>query len=123
MYESMAETVERYRDQHYSALTAEQRAALDTALQRLYDTHDRFTAIAIRNTLDALGDQLREITTITSRAAESLKHLKTAERIIKIVAAAAELAEAITAANYGAIPDAIATAASALHPANGEPGH
>jgi len=114
LFEGIAESVENYRDQNYSALGPKGRAALDSVLQHLYDLHDRFTGIAIQRTLEFAQEQVDQIIDVTKRAETALKHLRTTQKIIQIASSIAELGEAITTADYGAIPEAIKSASDAL---------
>ena len=107
LFSQMAETVDAYRTQHFSDLSLQDRVRLEGEIQQLEDIHDRFEAIAIEDTLQAIESELNQIESVTVQASNSLKHLKTVQEIITVVSAAAELGADITAGDYGDIPQAI----------------
>jgi len=113
-FQRMSEAVDDFRQQHFDALTADQRARLEQFVQRLDDIHDQLTGLAIDKTLDALRGDLDRIASVTTQAQQALKHLNTVAEIVKIVSAAAELGQAIATADYGAIPQAIEDIVQAL---------
>lgn len=110
--------MDTYIEDHLAELTPGQLDFLNGVIRQLDDTHDRFIAMAIQETLDALKDDLGEIAGITQRAAQALKHLNKIAEITKIAAAIAALGAAITTADYGAIPSALTDLSDAL-PTNG----
>lgn len=114
LFSQMSETVDAYRTQHFTQLTPEERDRLEQLIQQLDDIHDGFTAIAIQDTLNAIRDDLNQITTVTTEAQQSLHHLNTVAHVLKVVSAAAELGSAIITADYGAIPQAIKDLAQAI---------
>ncbi len=107
LFSQMSETVDAYRTQAFAQLTPEERNQLEDGIQQLDDIHDAFTAIAIEDTLNSIEGDLDQITTVTTQAQQSLRHLNTVAQIVKVVSAASELGEAIVTADYGAIPQAI----------------
>lgn len=113
-FASMSRTVDAYIRDHLAELRPDQLDFLNDVIRQLDDTHDRFIAMAIQQTLDALKDDLSEIAAVTGRAEQALKHLKTVEDITKILGALAELCADITTADYGAIPSALTDLADAL---------
>lgn len=117
-FAGMSRAVDAYITDHLAELTPSQFDFLDSVIRQLDDTHDRFIAMAIQQTLDALKDDLSEIAAITTRAEQALKHLNTVAEITKIAAAVAELGADITTGDYGAIPSALTNLADAL-PGNG----
>lgn len=114
LFSQMAATVDAYRAHNFKQLSLDDRERLEQLIQQLYDIHDSFTSIAIQRTLDAIGKDLSEIAHVTKDAEESLRHLNTVAHIVKIVAAAAELAQDIFTADYGAIPLGIKNLAQAI---------
>lgn len=107
LFSQMADTVDAYRTQHFSDLSLPDRVQLEGKIQQLEDIHDRFEAIAIEDTLEAIQTDLNRITNVTVQAKNSLGHLKTVQEIITVVSAAAELGADITSGDYGDIPQAI----------------
>jgi len=113
-FASMSRTVDGYISVHLRELTPDQQDFLDDLIIQLDDTHDRFTATAIQDTLDALRDDLSEIASVTGRAEQALKHLATVAKVMKLAAGIAELCADITTADYGAIPSALTSIVAAL---------
>ncbi len=107
LFSQMADTVDAYRTQHFGDLSLQDRVRLEGEIQQLEDIHDRFEAIAIEDTLQAIESDLNRITNVTVQAKNSLGHLKTVQEIITVVSAAAELGADITSGDYGDIPQAI----------------
>jgi|GEM_PF-2914722 len=107
LFANMAQSVDAYRSQHFEELSPDDRARLEDCIQKLDDSHDKFTAVAIQDTLNAIQDDLDRVVSVTTQAEQALKHLKTVAEISKVVSAAAELAMTIATADYGAIPSAI----------------
>lgn len=110
-FANMSGVMDNYIQDHLAELTPRQLDFLNGVVRQLDDTHDRFIAMAIQQTLDALKDDLGEIAEITQRAAQALRHLNKIADITKIAAA---LGADITTADYGAIPSALADLAGAL---------
>ena len=113
-FANMSRTVDEYIQDHLAELTPSQLDFLNGVIRQLDDTHDRFIAMAIQKTLDALKDDLNEIAETTQKAEQALKHLNTVAEITKIAAAVAELGADITTADYGAIPSALTNLTDAL---------
>ena len=113
-FASMSRTLDTYIEDHLAELTPSQLDFLNGVIRQLDDTHDRFIAMAIQETLDALKDDLSEIAEVTQRAERALKHLNTVAEITKIMAAVAELGADITTGDYGAIPSAVTNLAETL---------
>lgn len=113
-FASMSRTVDAYIREHLTELAPDQQDFLDDLIRQLDDTHDRFTAMAIQNTLDALRDDLSEIASVTGRAEQALKHLAKVAKVMKLAAGIAELCADITTADYGAIPSALTNIVEAL---------
>ena len=113
-FANMSGTMDKYIQDRLAELTPRQLDFLNGVIRQLDDTHDRFIAMAIQETLDALKDDLGEIAEITQRAAQALRHLNKIADITKIAAALAALGADITTADYGAIPSALADLAGAL---------
>ncbi len=107
MFAAMSRTLDAYVQNHLAELTQSQFAFFNSVIRQLDDTHDRFIAMAIQETLDVLKDDLSEIAAVTRRAEQALKHLNTVAEITKIAAAVAELGATITTGDYGAIPSAL----------------
>jgi hypothetical protein len=107
LFAQMAAAVDAYRTRHFFELSPSDRARLDERIQEIEDIHDRFTAQAIENTLQAIRDDLDQITNVTMQAKNSLQHLKTVQEVVAVAAAAAELGVDITSGDFGAIPRAI----------------
>ena len=103
----MSRTMDAYVQNHLAELTPSQFDFFNDVIRQLDDTHDRFIAMAIQETLDALTDDLSQIAAVTERAERALKHLNTVAEITKIAAAVAELGADITTGDYGAIPSAL----------------
>lgn len=120
LFSQMADTVDAYRTQHFSELSLQDRVRLEEKIQQLEDIHDRFEALAIGDTLQAIQTDLNQITAVTTQAKDSLKRLETVRQIIGVVSAAAELGADIASGDYGAIPQAIEdlTAAVGANPDN-----
>jgi hypothetical protein len=113
-FASMSRTVDAFIEDHLADLTPSQFDFLNSVIRQLDDTHDRFIAMAIQETLDALKDDLSDIAAVTQRAEQALKYLNTVAEITKIAAAVAELGADITTGDYGAIPSALTNLAEAL---------
>jgi hypothetical protein len=113
-FASMSRTVDAFIEDHLADLTPSQFDFLNSVIRQLDDTHDRFIAMAIQETLDALKDDLSDIAAVTQRAEQALRHLNTVAEITKIAAAVAELGADITTGDYGAIPSALTNLAEAL---------
>lgn len=113
-FATMSRTIDAHIQDHLAELSPAQLDFLNGVIRQLDDTHDRFIAMAIQETLDALKDDLSEIAEITQKAERALKHLNTVAEITKIAAAVAELGADITTADYGAIPSALTNLAEAL---------
>ncbi len=107
LFAKMAATVDDYRTEHFDGLPPAERASLEGIIQQLEDIHDRFTALAIGETLNAIKDDLDQITSVTTQAEGALKHLKTVREIVSVAAAAAELGADVVSGDYGAIPAGI----------------
>lgn len=107
LFSRISESLDAYRNRYFAELTPEQRDELEDRIQQLDDIHDGFTAIAIQDTLNSIKGDLDQITTATTQAQQSLRHLNTVAQIIKVASAASELGQAIVTADYGAIPQAI----------------
>lgn len=106
-FEAMSRTMDAYVQNHLAELTQSQFDFFNGVIRQLDDTHDRFIAMAIQETLDALKDDLSQIAAVTERAELALRHLNTVAEITKIAAAVAELGADITTGDYGAIPSAL----------------
>ncbi len=107
LFLEMSQAVDSFLNRNFDRLTPADRQALEQWIQTLEDIHDRFTAAAIQATLDAIRQDLDTITHVTGEAQTSLRHLNSVAEVVKLVSAAAELAEDIFIADYGAIPQAI----------------
>lgn len=107
LFSRFSESVDAYRTQYFAQLTPEERHQLEGRIQQLDDIHDRFTEIAIEDTLNSIKGDLDRITAATTQAQQSLAHLNTVADIVNVVSAASALGEAILTADYGAIPQAI----------------
>jgi hypothetical protein len=103
----MSRSMDTYIQEHFEELTPDQLDLLNGVTQKLDDTHDRFIAMAIRGTLNALKDDLSDIAAVTGRAEQALKHLNKVAKVAKIAGALAELSADIATADYGAIPSAL----------------
>ena len=121
LFTSLAGEVDAYRSAHYDELSPQQRLDLEEYIQQLYDFHDEFAGDVIQNTIDAMHGDLSKLTSITQQAGSALKHLKSIEQVVKVVSAAAMLAEAIGTGAYGEIPEAVRSLAQALQPASDKP--
>jgi hypothetical protein len=113
-FASMSRTVDAFIEDHLAELTPSQFEFLNSVIRQLDDTHDRFIAMAIQETLDALKDDLSDIAAVTQRAEQALRYLNTVAEITKIAAAVAELGADITTGDYGAIPSALTNLAETL---------
>jgi hypothetical protein len=118
LFTRLAGAVDTYRSAHYDELSPQQRLDLEEHIQRLYDFHDEFAGDVIQNTIDAMHGDLAKLTSITQRAGDALRHLKSIEQIVSVISAAALLAEAIATGAYGEIPEAVRSLAQALQPAS-----
>lgn len=114
VFARMSRNMDAYIRDHFEELSPNQLDFLNDVTEQLDDTHDRFIAMAIRGTLDALKDDLSELASITGRAEQALKHLNKIAEVARIAGALAELCADITTADFGAIPSALANLAKAL---------
>ena len=121
LFTRLAAEVDAYRSAHYDELSPQRRLDLEEYFQRLCDFHDKFAGEVIQDTLDAMHGDLNKLTSITKQAGDALKHLKSVEQIVKVVSAAAMLAEAIATGAYGEIPEAVRSLAQALQPRSDKP--
>ncbi len=114
VFANMSRTVDAYLQDHLKELSPDQQDYLDNLVRQLDDTHDRFTAMAIEDTLKALRDDLSEIAAVTGRAEHALKHLERVGEVMKLAGGLAELCADITTADFGAIPSALANIVEAI---------
>lgn len=114
LFSRISDAVDQYRTRQFDTLTPQERDRLEDLIQQLDDIHDRFTATAIQDTLNAIRDDLGRITQITDEARQSVEHLNTTAEVVKLVSAVAELGEAIIVGDYGAIPQSIKDLAQAF---------
>jgi hypothetical protein len=114
LFARMSRSMDTYIRDHFEELTPNQLDFLNDVTQQLDDAHDRFIAMAIRGTLDALKDDLSELASTTGRAEHALRHLNKVAEVAKLAGALAELCADITTADFGAIPTALTNLAKAL---------
>ena len=107
LFSEIAQTVDAYRTEQFSELTAEEREQLEGLIQRIDDIHDQFTAVAIEETLNAIRGDLDQISSVLTEAQQALRHLQAVAEIMRIVSAVAELGEGLALGDYGAIPQGI----------------
>jgi phage I-like protein len=116
LFTQLAAEVDAFRTAHYDQLSPQQRADLEEEIQQLYDFHDQFAGDVIQCTLDAVQGDLTKLTSVTKQATDALKHLQTVAKVVNIVAAAADLTQAIVTGGYGEIPEAVRSLAQAIEP-------
>ncbi len=114
LFASMAQDVDEYRSRNLRQLTPKLRSKLEDAVQQLDDAHDSFSSAAIRKTLNAISDDVDEISAITTLARQAVKQVKNTSKVAHVAASVAALALAITSANYGAVPGAMEEVGDAL---------
>jgi hypothetical protein len=107
LFTRLATEVDAFRTAHYDELSPQRRGELEEQIQQLYDFHDKFAGDVIQSTLNSTQGDLAKLIRVTQQASDALKHLETVERAVNIASAAANLAQAITSAGYGQIPDAV----------------
>ena len=122
LFTQLAAEMDAYRTSHYDELSPAQRAALEERIQQLYDFHDEFAGDVIQNTLNAVQGDLTKVTNVTRQARDALKHLQTVARVVNVVSAAANLAQAIVLGGYGEIPEAIRSLAQVIQPGTDKDG-
>lgn len=116
LFTQLAGEVDAFRNSHYDDLSSQQRADLEEVIQQFYDFHDQFAGDVIQYTLDAVQGDLTRLTSVTKQATDALKHLETVAQVVNVVAAAADLAQAIVTGGYGEIPEAVRSLAQAIQP-------